>query len=294
MATVYSDRGYGVRAPVVFYNRSNEAAAQLKPGDFDWNAIFGGGVRWFHSGGIFASLSETTGGADHRGDAGGQAARRGRVVRPELSREALERVGRRQARASRCSDGSSSTSTCSSATRRICRRASASADPEVAAKSKLDPSAFFGMIERVVERYPQMKVVATTLREVHSTNRHSWGAVAWIDGRRIRRPDLRARRLRSRRRRRRLRLRALLRAAHGREPRRRPSGSAGRTARCRPRSPATRRWRRSSRCARSPRAGRRGFSGDSQLSALSFWLAVPEDELTADSGETVVIRSSDT
>ena len=61
MATVYSDRGQGVRAPVVFYNRANEAAAQLKPGDFDWQAIFSGGVRWFHSGGIFAALSETTG-----------------------------------------------------------------------------------------------------------------------------------------------------------------------------------------------------------------------------------------
>ncbi len=61
MATVYSDRGQGVRAPVVFYNRCNEAAAQLKPGDFDWATIFAGGVRWFHSGGIFAALSETTG-----------------------------------------------------------------------------------------------------------------------------------------------------------------------------------------------------------------------------------------
>src|ERR1041385_6810407 len=60
MATVYSDRGHGVRAPVVFYNRSNEAAARLKPGDFYWASIFGSGVRWFHSGGIFASLSETT------------------------------------------------------------------------------------------------------------------------------------------------------------------------------------------------------------------------------------------
>src|SRR5438874_9899132 len=60
MATVYSDRGQGVRAPVVFYNRSNEAAAQLKPGDFNWQQIFAGGVRWFHSGGIFAALSETT------------------------------------------------------------------------------------------------------------------------------------------------------------------------------------------------------------------------------------------
>src|SRR6202048_749795 len=60
IATVYSDRGHGVRPPVVFYNRSNEAAARLKPGDFDWNAIFAGGVRWFHSGGIFAALSPTT------------------------------------------------------------------------------------------------------------------------------------------------------------------------------------------------------------------------------------------
>src|SRR5574342_1277054 len=60
MAAVYSDQGYGVRAPVVFYNRSNEAAGLLKPGDFDWKAIFAGGVRWFHSGGIFAALSPTT------------------------------------------------------------------------------------------------------------------------------------------------------------------------------------------------------------------------------------------
>src|SRR3954470_13010887 len=60
MATVYSDRGLGVRAPVVFYNRCNEAAAQLKPGDFNWKEIFGQGVRWFHSGGFFAALSPTT------------------------------------------------------------------------------------------------------------------------------------------------------------------------------------------------------------------------------------------
>ena len=54
--------------------------------------------------------------------------------------------------------------------------------PEVAAKSKLDPGAFFGMIDRLVAQHPQIKVVATTLREVHSTNRHSWGAVAWVNG----------------------------------------------------------------------------------------------------------------
>src|SRR5213080_3229146 len=62
IATVYSDRGHGVRAPVVFYNRANEAGAMLKAGDFDWAKILAGGVRWFHSGGIFAALSETTSG----------------------------------------------------------------------------------------------------------------------------------------------------------------------------------------------------------------------------------------
>src|SRR5205814_4976631 len=56
------------------------------------------------------------------------------------------------------------------------------AGPEVAAKSKLDPSVFFGMIDRVVRQHPQIKIVATTLREVHSTSRHSWGAVAWVAG----------------------------------------------------------------------------------------------------------------
>jgi 2-dehydro-3-deoxygluconokinase len=54
--------------------------------------------------------------------------------------------------------------------------------PEVEKKSKLDPSVFFAMIDSVVKKYPNVKVVATTLREVHNTNHHSWGAVAWVDG----------------------------------------------------------------------------------------------------------------
>src|SRR6185503_18424500 len=54
--------------------------------------------------------------------------------------------------------------------------------PEVAAKSKLDPSAFFGMIDNVLKKHPHIKIIATTLREVRSTNRHGWSAVAWIDG----------------------------------------------------------------------------------------------------------------
>jgi 2-dehydro-3-deoxygluconokinase len=54
--------------------------------------------------------------------------------------------------------------------------------PEITAESKLDPTAFFGMIGQVIEQHPRIKIVATTLREVHSTNRHDWSAVAWVEG----------------------------------------------------------------------------------------------------------------
>jgi 2-dehydro-3-deoxygluconokinase len=56
------------------------------------------------------------------------------------------------------------------------------AGPEVSSKSKLDPANFFTMIDRVVEKHPQIKIVATTLREVYSATRHCWGAVAWVGG----------------------------------------------------------------------------------------------------------------
>ena len=57
--------------------------------------------------------------------------------------------------------------------------------PEVTSRSKLDPDTFFKMIDRVVEQFPNIKLVATTLREVHSTNRHDWAAVLWLDGQRF-------------------------------------------------------------------------------------------------------------
>src|SRR5256712_12422392 len=83
IATVYSDRGHGVRGPVVFYNRANEAGALLRPGDFDWNAIFGAGVRWFHSGGVFAALSGTTPGLIVAGMPAAQGAGAGGPLRPD-------------------------------------------------------------------------------------------------------------------------------------------------------------------------------------------------------------------
>ena len=103
------------------------------------------------------------------------------------------------------------------------------AGPEVAAKSKLDPSAFFGMIDQAVEKHPQIKVVATTLREVHSTSRHSWSAVAWINGQTYTRPTAELDILRPRGRRRRLRVRLLLWPAGRRDAGR--SGQAGLGAR---------------------------------------------------------------
>jgi 2-dehydro-3-deoxygluconokinase len=181
MATVYSDRGYGVRAPVVFYNRSNEAGAMLKPGDFDWKAIFGGGVRWFHSGGIFAALSETTGALI--AEAMQAAKEAGAVTSFDLNyREKLWNIWGGHERALDVIGKIVKYVDVLVGNEEDLQKGLGLPGPDVQAKSKLDPSAFLGMIDRVVKDHPSVKIVATTLREVHSTNRHSWSAVAWIDG----------------------------------------------------------------------------------------------------------------
>jgi 2-dehydro-3-deoxygluconokinase len=181
MATVYSDRGHGVRPPVVFYNRSYEAAAQLKPGDFDWAAIFDDGIRWFHSGGIFAALGDHT--ADLIIDGMRAAKARGAVVSFDLNfREKLWKASGGRDRA---------VATLSRIVDHVDVLVGNEEDlqhglgfpgPEATATSSLDPQAFLAMIDRVLARYPQLRVLATTLRDVHSTNRHTWGAVAWING----------------------------------------------------------------------------------------------------------------
>ncbi len=181
MATVFSDRGQGVRAPVVFYNRANEAAAQLRPGDFDWDAIFAGGVRWFHSGGIFAALSESTGeviveamqaakraGAICSFDLNYRAKLWARWGGPRRSVEVVSRIV--------------SLVDVLVGNEEDLQMGLGIAGEDVAKSSKLDPTAFFSMMGQVTERYPRVKVVATTLREVASTNRHRWSAVAWMNG----------------------------------------------------------------------------------------------------------------
>ncbi len=181
IATVYSDRGQGVRPPVVFYNRANEAGALLKPGDFDWDDIFQKGVRWFHSGGIFAALSETT--SELIVEAMQAAKANGTINSFDLNYRAklwapiggLEKA--------------------QSVLRNIVRHVDALIGneedlqlglgiqgPQVASKSKLDPDQFFQMIENVVKEFPNIKLVATTLREVHSSNWHDWAAVLWLEG----------------------------------------------------------------------------------------------------------------
>jgi 2-dehydro-3-deoxygluconokinase len=181
MATVYSDRGHGVRAPVVFYNRANEAAARLKPGDFDWKAIFADGVRWFHSGGIFAALSTTTPEVILEGMQAAKAA--GAVVSFDLNfREKLWRLHGGLSRAHAVLRSIINHVDVLVGNEEDLQHGLGIPGPQVAAKSKLDPSAFFAMIDRVVEQHPHVKIVATTLREVHSTTRHSWGAVAWVGG----------------------------------------------------------------------------------------------------------------
>jgi 2-dehydro-3-deoxygluconokinase len=185
IATVYSDRGYGVRPPVVFYNRSNEAGSMLKPGDFDWAGIFARGVRWFHSGGIFAALSETTSeliiegmqaakeaGAINSFDLNYRAKLWAPIGGLPQAQETLRRIV--------------SNVDALIGNEEDLQKGLGITGPEVAHKaaSKLDPETFFQMIERVVEQFPNVKMVATTLRDVHSTNRHDWAAVLWLDGKR--------------------------------------------------------------------------------------------------------------
>jgi 2-dehydro-3-deoxygluconokinase len=181
IATVYSDRGQGVRPPVVFYNRSNEAGSLLKPGDFDWPGIFKRGVRWFHSGGIFAALSETTSELIVEGMQAAKAS--GAIVSFDLNYRAKlwSSVGGEK-RAHEVLNRIVSNVDVLVGNEEDLQKGLGTAGPEVGHKSKLDPEAFFEIIGQVVEKHSNVKLVATTLREVHSTNRHSWAAVLWLDG----------------------------------------------------------------------------------------------------------------
>ena len=197
IAIVWSDRGQGIRAPEVFYNRSDEAAQQLKPGSFDWNAIFGnpasaGGtpasrIRWFHSGGIFSSLSPTT--AELVIEAIQAAKKAGAVVSFDLNyRAKLWAAMRAEENAVKILRKIAGHVDVLVGNEEDLQKGLGLKGQDVETKSRLDPAAFLGMIKTVTEDFPNIKAVATTLREVHSANRHSWSAVLWMDGKNYQAP----------------------------------------------------------------------------------------------------------
>ena len=191
IATVYSDRGQGVRAPVVFYNRSNEAGGMLKAGDFDWKGIFSKGVRWFHSGGIFSALSETTAPLIVEGMKAAKAA--GAINSFDLNyRAKLWAAIGGDAKGQQVIRTIVDQVDALVGNEEDLQKGLGIKGPEVDShkKSKLDPDSFFQMIDQAIEKFPNIKLVATTLREVHSTNRHDWAAVLWLDGKRYVSPTM--------------------------------------------------------------------------------------------------------
>ena len=188
MATVYSDQGCGVRAPVVFYNRSNEAAAMLKAGDFDWDKIFAGGCRWFHSGGIFAALSATTPEVIIEGMKAAKEA--GAVTSFDLNyRAKLWAISGGLDKAQDTLRSIVEHCDVLVGNEEDLQMGLGLEGQDVEKSSKLDPSAFFGMMEAVAKDLPNVKAVATTLREVKNTNRHNWSAVLWMDGKTYQAPE---------------------------------------------------------------------------------------------------------
>ena len=138
-------------------------------------------MRWFHSGGIFAALSETT--AEVIIEAMQAAKAAGAIVSFDLNyRAKLWAISGGEQRAVEVLDRIVKNVDVLVGNEEDLQKGLGIPGQDVGAKSKLDPSAFFGMMDQVTKKHPQVKIVATTLREVQSTNRHNWGAVAWING----------------------------------------------------------------------------------------------------------------
>lgn len=176
----FTERGFGVRGAVGVSDRGHTAASQLAPGDVDWDHLFGDlGVRWLHTGGIFAALSETT--AQTVVAAVTAAKRHGTVVSYDLNyRPSLWRSIGGQAKAQEVN-------------REIARHIdvmigneedfTASLGFEVEGVddnlSDLDAASFAAMIEQAAAAYPNFRVIGTTMRTVHTASINDWGALAW-------------------------------------------------------------------------------------------------------------------
>jgi len=179
----FTERGFGIRGAVGVPDRGNTAASQLKPGDFDWDSIFGKqGVRWLHTGGIFAALSDTT--PELVIEAVQAAKAHGVIVsydlnyRPSLwksigGHKRAQEVNRRIAPFVDVMIGNEEDFT-------ACLGFEVEGVDENI--SHIDVSAFKKMIEKAVKEFPNFKVVATTLRAVRSATRNDWGAICYANG----------------------------------------------------------------------------------------------------------------
>jgi 2-dehydro-3-deoxygluconokinase len=179
----FTERGFGIRGALGVSDRGNTAASQLKKGDINWNDVFGvDGARWFHTGGIFAALSETTPEVILEAM---QAAKKNKTIvsydlnyRPSLwksigGQEKAREVNRELAKYVDVMIGNEEDFT-----------ASLGFEVEGVDEnlSKLDTGNFRKMISRAVAAYPNFRVAATTLRTVKTATVNSWGAICWADG----------------------------------------------------------------------------------------------------------------
>lgn len=179
----FTERGFGIRGALGLADRGHTAASQLKPGDFDWEKIFGQtGARWFHTGGIFAALSETT--AAVALEAIQAAKRQGTVIsydlnyRPSLWRanggiRRAQEVNRQLARDVDVLIGNEEDFT-------ACLGLEVKGFNTTA--QSIDSAAFQEMIGELIKQFPNIKVAATTLRSVRSASRNDWGALCWAAG----------------------------------------------------------------------------------------------------------------
>lgn len=179
----FTERGFGVRPALGVSDRGHTAASQLRPGDFDWDHLFGDlGVRWFHTGGIFAALSDTT--PQLAIEAVRKAKQHGTVVsydlnyRPSLWKsiggpQRAKEVNREIARHVDVMLGNEEDFTACLGFR------VEGADDRML---RLDVSAFQRMIETAVKAYPNFKATATTLRAARTATRNDWAAIAWMNG----------------------------------------------------------------------------------------------------------------
>ncbi len=179
----FTERGFGIRGAVGVPDRGNTAASQMKTGDFDWDYIFGElGVRWFHTGGIFAALSETAAALTEESVAA--AKRHGTIVsydlnyRPSLwksigGHEKAQEVNRRIARNVDVMIGNEEDFT-------ACLGFEVEGVDENI--SSIEVNSFKKMIGEVVDEFPNFKATATTLRTVRTARVNDWGAICWADG----------------------------------------------------------------------------------------------------------------